>query len=65
MKEEIEKLKITDKNFLDREQYRKKSRFLWKIKKNGRILRGRRNRRNAEMIRKYWDKRKAKMRKEK
>ena len=42
MRDEIEKLKITDKNCLDREQYRNKSRFLWKIKKIGRVLRGRR-----------------------
>ena len=42
MREETEELKITDnnrqKNCMDREQYGKKSRFLWKIKKNRRVL---------------------------
>ena len=44
MREETEELKITDKNCLDRENYGKKLKeikVLWKINKNGRVLKSR------------------------
>ena len=56
MREETEKLKIWAKNCLDRKLYEKKikeTRFLWKIKKNGRVLRGRRK--GSKGTQKWWE----------
>ena len=68
MREETEELKITDKNCLDREQYGKKLieiKVLVKIKEQqkGTAWSKERKQKQAEIMRRYWDKRKAKMRK--
>ena len=66
MREETEKLKITDKNCLDREQYGtilKEMKVLVenKEKRKGTAWSKERKQRHAEIMRRYWDKRKAKM----
>ena len=70
MREETVKLKITDKNCLDREQYGKNLKEIKvlagnKEKQKGTAWSKERKQRQAEMMRRYWVERKAKMRKEK
>ena len=70
MREETETLKLINKNRLDKEQYGKKLNEIKvlvenKEKRKGTAWSKERKQRRAEMMRRYWDKRKAKMRKEK
>ena len=61
MREETEKLKMTDKNCPDREQYGKKILKIKEIGENKEKLKGtawskKRKQRHAEMMKRYWDK---------
>ena len=60
MREETEELKISNKNVLNRKQYGKKLKEIQVFVEN-KV----RKEMHTEMMRRYWDKRKSKMRKEK